>query len=424
MAINFANFLGQARAPDLSGIGNIVENIGKGYTIGRIPETLRQEEEGRMRDNALKALREALMKSQEGRAAQHFAQEQQDREYLRKVLEGYQQPEVEEGAASLGPQYAPGTGMPLYTPEARTAEHPAQAPARRTFNAKALEENPLARALFRKQYGFDPVKQELSFMGPAREAMDLERLKQQAGEESEVYQNALKSYRAKQKAQGDLSETRQARLGGLSPGEAWIRDDEGNIVGKKTKVSAEDKKEYKGRASFNYTYPLMSEGLGNFAGQGSILKFADAVNNYGINPAATKAIDDFLLGRMLVSSSAIKEAATLGGGRTLGVFKSLSESLDTSDLPKTVEKIAKQFGLPNEAIKKANRQFQDVIKESTRRGDEAVPAFNAQYFEPGKRRQSLRDREDESIGENKHLINKDFSKMSDEELAALAQWSR
>jgi hypothetical protein len=58
MAINFANYLGQSYKPDLSGIGDLVENLGKGYSIGRMPDTMREEQEGRMRDNALKQIQQ------------------------------------------------------------------------------------------------------------------------------------------------------------------------------------------------------------------------------------------------------------------------------------------------------------------------------------------------------------------------------
>ena len=61
MAINFANYLGQSYKPDLSGIGDLVENLGKGYSIGRMPDTMREEQEGRMRDNAIKAIQQKFL---------------------------------------------------------------------------------------------------------------------------------------------------------------------------------------------------------------------------------------------------------------------------------------------------------------------------------------------------------------------------
>lgn len=61
MAIQFPNFLGQSYKPDLSGISDLVENLGKGYKIGRMPDTMREEQEGRIHDNAIKAIQQKLL---------------------------------------------------------------------------------------------------------------------------------------------------------------------------------------------------------------------------------------------------------------------------------------------------------------------------------------------------------------------------
>ena len=60
MAINYPGF-GPIPRADLSGIGDIVENMAKGYKIGRMPDTMREEQEGRMRENALMAMKQAFM---------------------------------------------------------------------------------------------------------------------------------------------------------------------------------------------------------------------------------------------------------------------------------------------------------------------------------------------------------------------------
>jgi len=75
MAIQYPGFNPQGK-PDLSGLSDLFENIGKGYQLGRMPDTMREEQEGRMRDNAIREMKLALGKSGESRAAQKFQQEQ------------------------------------------------------------------------------------------------------------------------------------------------------------------------------------------------------------------------------------------------------------------------------------------------------------------------------------------------------------
>ena len=428
------NFLGQAKAPDLSGLSDIFENIAKGYKIGRMPDTMREEQEGRMRDNAIREMKLALGKSGEARAAEKFKQDQEDRDYLNNLMPGGQQSGAQQqpGEQMQIPTKEFGESLGMFSPEGMAdAQQQAQQQQMQQQqqmpsgpDMSVFERDPRARALFKHRYGYDPVDKELSFMGPAREAMDLERLKSQVGEDSGVYQNALKSYKSKQQAQGDLSETRQAKLGGLGTGESWIKDDTGEIVGKNTKVTPEDKKEYKGRGYFNEVYPIMNKGLSNYSGQGSVSKFTKDVNNYGVNPESTKAVDDYLLAKNLVASAAIKEAATLAGGKTQGIFNRISKTLDSSDLPKSVDALAKQFGLPSSATEKANTRFNQVVNRATRAGELNVPAFNKQYFDPSKHGQSPRDRMDESIGEDMYLDNKEMNSMSDEELMRIAAGGR
>jgi len=85
MAINYPGF-GPIPRADLSGIGDIVENIGKGYKIGRMPDTMREEQEGRMRENALKALRQQFMPEEyKAKIAHLHAQTQHEAQQARQA---------------------------------------------------------------------------------------------------------------------------------------------------------------------------------------------------------------------------------------------------------------------------------------------------------------------------------------------------
>lgn len=233
-----------------------------------------------------------------------------------------------------------------------------------------------------------------SYQGVAREAKDLERLKQEAGEQSPVYQNAKKAYDAKLNAQQDLSNIRGRTLGGLKPGERWLLDpNTQEPIGKEIPLTALERNEYKGRGFFNYAFPLISRGLAPISGKGSYSKLKEAANNYGKNPESTRIIDDFLLAKKMSTAAKVKEAATLAAGKQKIVFEQLGKSLDSSDIPDAFAAIIKQFKLPPTAAIKADKRFQRELNAATSAGEKAAPAFQKQYFNP---EQYVQDNEPES----------------------------
>jgi|GEM_PF-2402603 len=253
------------------------------------------------------------------------------------------------------------------------------------INMAAIQNSPMLRGLFKRRYGVDPAEHEVPLQGPARDAMDLERLAEMVpgGKESPIYQNALKSYKDKQQAQQDLSGVRGRQLGGLKPGERWMNDPEtGQPIGKETPLSAAERTEAKGRGFFNYVFPTISEGLAPLSGKGSVTKLANAAYQYGKNPEATKLTDAFLLGKKLLTAGTVKEAATLASGKQKATYQQLRNSLDSSDIPKNIEKLIKQLGLPPEALIKADKRFGEILNDGTKAGERSIPAYNKQYFNP------------------------------------------
>lgn len=258
------------------------------------------------------------------------------------------------------------------------------------MNKKSINGIPLEylmQAITAKSLGIPIPKMggENAYQGVAREARDLERLKSEVGENSPVYLNAQKLFDAKLQAQEDLSDVRGRTIGGLKTGERWMFDPEtGARVGKEIPLTAKERDEYRGRGFFNNIFPYISQGLSPLSGKGSYSKISNAASQYGRNPQATKLIDDFLLGKKLLTAGTVKESATLGSGKQKIIMKQLGDSLDSSDIPKTMTNIIKQFSLPPEAAIKADKRFQEILNESTSAAERSVPAFQKQYFEPEK----------------------------------------
>lgn len=289
-----------------------------------------------------------------------------------------------------------GEGMGMFTPEGLQSAQQQQQVSAPTggLDIELLKAHPVLRGFAKKHLGFDPLGHEVALQGAAREAMDLERLKGMlpGGAKNPVYQNALKAYNAKLHAQEDLSGIRGRTLGGLKTGERWLTDQQtGETIGKEIPLTATERTEYKGRGFFNHVFPQISGGLAPMSGEGSITRLSDAAGKYGIDPVSTKLVDDFLLSKKLLTAGTVKEAATLASGKQKATYQQLRDSLDSSDIPKTIEKIIKQFGLPPEAAMKADMRFAKMLNEATKVGEHSVPAFQQQYFDPEKQQAKLTD---------------------------------
>tara|TARA_R110002126_G_scaffold289448_1_gene444385 strand:- start:1235 stop:2512 length:1278 start_codon:yes stop_codon:yes gene_type:complete len=331
-----------------------------------------------------------IQQQQQARLQQQFAQEQQDRAMLDQMMNGGGQPMGQPSEHQM-PTQEYGQGMGMFTPEGmqeaqqQSQQQPQGEQQPGGMNMEAIKNNPMLRGLFKQRFGIDPMTSEASLQGPAREAMDLERLAGMlpGGKENPVYKNAVKSYEGKQQTQQDLSNVRGRQLGGLKPGERWMNDPEsGQPIGKETPLSSTERTEAKGRGFFNYTFPAISQGLAPLSGKGSITKLTNAASQYGQNPDATKLIDDFLLSKKLLTAGTVKEAATLASGKQKATYQQLRDSLDSSDIPKAVEKLVKQFGLPPEALINADKRFSTMLNDATKAGERSIPAYNKQYFNP------------------------------------------
>jgi hypothetical protein len=211
--------------------------------------------------------------------------------------------------------------------------------------------------------------------GPAREAKDLELLRQKYGEDSQTYKNAKASWDARIQGQ-----TRRGE--GLRPGENYILSPEGSQIGISRPYTPAERQLEEGANFFSEVYPRITEGLKGFEGQKSIRRLEKMALNYGKDPVATKAIDDFLLSMKLATAGTISEAATLKGGKTNQVFNRIRATLDSTDIPKDILSFVKQYQLPPSAAYKANLRFGDIISHARDVAAAKVPARKSEYFNP------------------------------------------
>ncbi len=226
-------------------------------------------------------------------------------------------------------------------------------------------------------------KEEGAYQGVAREAYDLQRLKDAYGENSPVYQDALKLAALKQSNQESLTSQRERRSTGLKPGEDWISNKESEHVGVSRPFVEREKKELSGRNFFNVVYPEILKSTSYYSGQGSITRFNDDIANYNTNKSSQKRVDNYLTALQLIPSASVKENATIGGANTNQVYNRLIKSIKSSDLPQVIEDLESQYRLPRGAKLRAGMKFQSILNKATKAG-EKIPARKVEYLNGNK----------------------------------------
>lgn len=288
------------------------------------------------------------------------------------------------------------TGMPLggedsdpwgpSTPEAQAAfaqGNPApltsasQSKPKPKIDFEAIARHPVGRMML-KNMGYDVSgSKESPLQGAAREVDDLRRFGEKVGFDSPAYKQAEAIVKAKEA-------NRERHNRGLKPGENLVYDKKtGEEIGFQRDYSPAEKKEIKGRVFFNDSYPFMNKALSYYSGEESVRKFTDDVRRYKTDKAAKQRIDDFLVAQKMLASNTIKENATIGGSNTYKAFDFLRSSLDSTDIPKRLESIAKQYGLPAEAQRDAGTKMLAMLNKATNKS-ENIPAKHTEYYDPQK----------------------------------------
>ena len=291
------------------------------------------------------------------------------------------------------PSQEEGEGLGMFTPEGmQEAQQQTQLPQQQIpqsapqggIDMDAIKNNPILRGYFKKHFGVDPAAGEHNVLhGPARDAADLAKLKKEVGENSEVYQNAKNAYDAQLDAKKDLRDLRARTKQGLKPGEKEFFDEQtGEPLGKEIPLTSAERQSEEGNILFNELYPYVYKGAAPFSGEGSIRRLEQAAANYKKDPKARKLFDDFLLAEKMLAATTVNEASTLKAGRTNRTYNMLKESLDAQDVPKTIKKLIKQYGLPASAQLKASMNYQKALSEARQKARKGTPATQKLFYNP------------------------------------------
>jgi hypothetical protein len=257
------------------------------------------------------------------------------------------------------------------------------------MNLDTLRKNPMIRGLIKSTLGFDPLEGETNVLeGPARDALDLKKLKDQFGEQSEVYQNAKNNYDSSIDAKKDLRDLRARTKAGLKPGETEFFDKDTNVpLGKEVPYTEKERQMEQGNSLFNSLYPVVYKGQAPFSGEGSITRLQNAAANYKTDPKARQLFDDFLLANKAMASTTVNEAATLGTRGTNQTYNMLKASLDAQDIPNVITRLIKEFKIPASAQLTAAMRFQKLLSDARNKATTSVPATRKLYYNPEMQKQ-------------------------------------
>jgi hypothetical protein len=252
------------------------------------------------------------------------------------------------------------------------------------LNMELLKAHPMLRGFAKKHLGFDPLAGESNVLhGPARDAADLAKLKSQVGENSEVYQNAKAAYDAQVDAKKDLRDLRARTKAGLKPGEKEFFDEEtGAPLGKEIPLTATERQAEEGNILFNEFYPYVYKGGSPFSGEGSIGRLQQAAANYKTDPKARQMFDDLLLSDKMLAATVVNEASTLKAGKQNRTYGMLKESLESSDIPRVIKKLIKEYNIPASAQLKASMRYQKILSDARQKARKGTPATQKLFYNP------------------------------------------
>lgn len=275
--------------------------------------------------------------------------------------------------------------------EAASAESPIAPPVSAApqpsggLNTEMLKQHPLLLGWLKHKYGIDPlaVDKGSALHGPARDASDLDKLKKEAGENSEVYQNAKAAYDASLDAKKDLRDLRARTKQGLKPGEKEFFDEKtGAPLGKEIPLTEKERDSEQGNVLFNELYPYVYKGASPFSGEGSISRLQQAAAHYKTDPKAREMFDNFLLADKMLAATTVNEAATLKAGKQNTQFRILKESLEAQDIPSVIKKLTKEYNIPASAQLTAAMRYQKALSDARQKAKRSTPATQKLFYNP------------------------------------------
>ncbi len=296
------------------------------------------------------------------------------------------------------------------------------------LNMDAIKKSPILRGWFKKHFGIDPgaptaqtpeeklleklqlhqenrlfdiehpTNKEAALSGPARDAASLAKLKKDAGENSEVYQNAKAQYDAQIDAKKDLRDIRARTKAGLKPGEKEFFDPQtGAPLGKEIPLTAKEREAEEGNILFNEFFPYVYKGGSPFSGEGSIGRLEQAAAHYKTDPKAAQLFDDLLLSDKMLAATTVNEASTLKAGRTNRTYGMLKESLESQDIPKLIKKLIKEYKIPASAQLKASMRYQEILSNGRKKARKGTPATQKLYYDPELQAKNEAEKEEGNI---------------------------
>lgn len=282
----------------------------------------------------------------------------------------------------------------------RSPEMPASSGASNGLNVEMFKQHPMLRGWVKHKYGIDPlaVDSGSALHGPARDASDLEKLKNEAGENSEVYLNAKAAYDATLDAKKDLRDLRARTKQGLKTGEKEFFDENtGAPLGKEIPLTAKERESEQGNILFNQLYPYVYKGASPFSGEGSITRLQQAAAHYKTDPKARELFDNYLLADKMLAATTVNEAATLKAGHTNRTYAMLKDSLEAQDIPKVVKKLIKEYDIPMSAQLRAGMSYQKILSDARQKSKRETPATQKLFYNPEMQQQHTSQNEAPSI---------------------------
>lgn len=267
MAMYFTDF---SRAPiQQSALSTLVDDVFKGYQLGRIPKQMDQEEEQRRLANSLQKL-----------ALEHKPKEYQLADALKEA-------------------------------QIKNANRPTQL-------GGALAQAFALRDRFQpgsKEY--NQVDQYINKLGTSSNGVQV------SGTPGGGFEISIGG-------KGDTASI--PGLPALKKGETYLYGQDGKPIGIGKPYTGAEEKEASGRAFFNTLQPFLNEAQSYYTGQGSNKRFEEDVLNYSKDAAARKRVNNLLAADKLMFSGVVKENATLGGANTNRVYQRLIKSLESAEI--------------------------------------------------------------------------------------------
>lgn len=343
MGINYPDFLNAPSAE--SPWKNMLENVLKGYKMGKEPAKMAEEQKQRELANQLKQLDvehkpkqydlddkgKSLANAMHEKALEYYDEKyDQDKRYKEAQINNLNQPKTLKGALATAFQIRNNLD-----PESPTYEKDVSRVNRYIDN--------LGR-----------TKGQLENMNP--------------GEGVQI----------------DLPEGKKGFIpgvGNVKKGWQVVKDSEGKDVGVNVPMTDKQVEQWKAKEKFDVIYPFLNDSFSEYTGKGSWEKFLNDVKNYKTDATSKKRVDNFLAAKKLLSIGTTTENARIGGHATNVQLRELKNTLDSSEVNKRLEK-SSGFALPGKYAQDSGNIFKKYLDKVESTAKTNIPAYEFRALNP------------------------------------------